>query len=57
MSPSEMAIELEKMARAKATWLDTFSSGRNKRPELEIITKRRELDVLEQAVADYRRQA
>jgi len=55
ISKSEMALELQKLAYSKATWLSDFSHGRNKRPDHEIDTRRRELEVLTQAVEDYRR--
>jgi hypothetical protein len=54
---AEMADEIAKMVWSKQTWLDDFGSGRNKRPDHDIETKQRELAVLEQAHADYRRVA
>lgn len=48
-----MAYELDKQAKAKSDWLHSFSSGKQKRPDHEIETKRRELDVLRQAARDY----
>lgn len=53
---SFLASELEKMAWSKSTWLDNFASGRSKRPDMEIETKRHELAVLKEA-ARYFRQA
>lgn len=53
----QMQIELTKMAVSKIDWLQRFSSGRDKRPEHEIDTKRRELSVLQQAKEDYQRAA
>ena len=40
---------------SKRTWLDSFSAGRNRRPEYEIVAKRRELIVLEAIAEDYRK--
>lgn len=51
----EMADALEKMAYGKAAWLSDFSAGKKKRPDHEIQNKQRELEVLRQAVSDYRR--
>jgi hypothetical protein len=48
-----MAEEIGKMVWSKRTWLDTFSSGSNRRPDHEIETRSRELAVLQQAEADY----
>jgi hypothetical protein len=56
-SHSEMVEEIGKLAWSKRTWLDTFSSGSNRRPDHEIEVKRRELEALQQAEADYRRAA
>jgi hypothetical protein len=52
-----MAEEIGKMVWSKRTWLDTFSSGSNRRPDHDIETCSRELSVLQQAEADYRRAA
>lgn len=49
----QMHVELTKMAVAKIDWLQRFSDGRDKRPDHEIETKRRELAVLQQAKDDY----
>lgn len=49
----EMALELNKLVIGKATWLQTFSEGRNKRPDHEIEARWREHAVLKQAVSDY----
>lgn len=57
LSPTEMALELGKLAYSKREWLNTFSSGQKRRPEHEIETRRRELEVLEQATDDYQRVA
>jgi len=57
LAHSDMADELAKLACSKRTWLGAFGSGRNKRPDYEIETRNRELAVLEQATADYRRAA
>ena len=57
ISHSEMAEEIGKLVWSKRTWLDTFSGGSNRRPEHEVETRTRELAVLEQAEADYRRAA
>jgi hypothetical protein len=56
-SHSEMAEEIGKMAWSKRAWLETFSSGSNRRPDHDIETRSRELAVLQQAEADYRRAA
>lgn len=39
--------------RAKVTWLDSFSTGRNKRPEHEVEAKRQEVTVLRSVADDY----
>mgnify|MGYP007032586668 CR=1 FL=1 len=52
---TEMADEIGKLVWSKQTWLDDFGSGRNKRPDHDIETKQREMAVLQQAEADYRR--
>lgn len=57
LSHSEMAEEIGKMVWSKRTWLDMFSCGSNRRPDHEIETRSRELAVLQQAEADYRRAA
>ncbi len=57
LSHEEMAIELGKLAWAKQTWLDSFSTGRTKRADHEIETRQRELIVLRQAERDYSRAA
>lgn len=54
---SEMAEEINKMVWSKQTWLDEFSTGAKRRPDHEIETRARELEVLRQAEADYRRAA
>jgi len=51
---AEMAEEIGKLVYGKRTWLDTFAG---KRPVHEVETRQRELAVLEQAEADYRRAA
>ncbi|MGO4449071.1 hypothetical protein AB4Y96_09100 [Phyllobacterium sp. TAF24] len=51
----EMADELNRQVISKASWLQDFSAGKRKRPVHEIETKWRELAVLKQASADYRR--
>jgi hypothetical protein len=56
-SHSEMVEEIGKLVWSKRTWLDTFSSGSNRRPDHDIETRSRELAVLQQAEADYRRAA
>jgi hypothetical protein len=50
---TDMAEELNKLVIGKATWLQEFSEGRRKRPDHEIETRWRELEVLKQAVSDY----
>lgn len=52
-----MVDELAKMIWSKETWLHDFSGGRNKRTDHEIELKKRELSVLHQAWADYKRAA
>ena len=39
---------------AKRTWLQSFSQGRNKRPDHEIAHRRREVEVLSAILADYK---
>jgi hypothetical protein len=56
-SHAEMADELNKLVRSKATWLADFDAGRAKRPDWEIDIRRREHRVLTQAAEDYRRAA
>lgn len=51
---AQMADEMSKMVWSKRMWLDGVGT---KRPAHEIETRRRELAVLEQAEADYRRAA
>ena len=51
---SEMAEEINKLVWSKQTWLDEFSTGAKRRPDHEIETRSRELEVLQQAEADYR---
>lgn len=43
------------MIRSKMTWLETFSTGRSKRPDHEIEHKREEVAVLNEIAADYRK--
>jgi len=50
-----MADALEGMAYSKATWLSDFGHGKRKRPDHELETQRRLLDVLRQAASDYRK--
>ncbi|WP_430232179.1 hypothetical protein [Nitrosomonas communis] len=54
---AEMADEITKLVWSKQTWLDTFSSGAKRRPEHDIETRQLELQVLQQAEADYRQAA
>ena len=54
LSHSDMAHSLDLMAAAKSNWLSRFSSGKDKRPDFEIGQKRADLDVIQQAAADYR---
>ena len=56
-SHSFMADELDKLVYSKTVWLADFSQGHKKRPDHEIETRRRELDVLRQAAGDYRQAA
>lgn len=55
--PRDMADALERIAHSKRFWLADFGHGRRKRPDHEIVEKRRELAVLRQAVHDYRASA
>lgn len=55
--PEEMAFELERMVYSKKVWLDGHDKGRSKRPDHEIAQKRREMMVLAQAAAAYRKKA
>jgi hypothetical protein len=57
LTHAEMAEEIGKMVWSKHTWLETFSSGSKRRPDHEVVAKARELTVLQQAEADYRRAA
>lgn len=43
------------MIRSKMTWLETFSTGRSKRPDHEIEHARHEVAVLNEIAADYRK--
>lgn len=52
----DMADALERMAHGNQFWLADFSRSRRKRPDHEILQKRQELDVLQQAAHDYRTQ-
>ncbi|PBB75189.1 hypothetical protein CK227_10380 [Mesorhizobium sp. WSM4308] len=49
-----MAHALDLMVAAKVNWLSRFSDGKQKRPDHEIDLKRRDIEVLRQAAADYR---
>lgn len=44
---------LRSIITAKLTWLQSFSQGRNKRPDHEIAQRRREVEVLSAILADY----
>lgn len=57
ISHPDMAEGMRKMATAKSGWLETFSSGAKKRPDHEIETQQKHLQVLEQAAEDYQRAA
>jgi hypothetical protein len=57
LSHADMAHEFTRMCVSKINWLHRFSSGRDKRPDHEIETKRHELSVLQQAKEDYQRAA
>jgi hypothetical protein len=54
---AEMADELMKLVYSKHTWLNQFSGPKHPRPEHELVVRRRELAVLQQAAADYRHAA
>lgn len=49
----EMAFELGKLIYGKSEWLRRFSGGKDKRPDHDLETRRRERRVLEQARDDY----
>lgn len=51
----EILDEVEKMIWSKRTWIESFSTGKSKRPDHEIETKTREVAVLERVATDYRR--
>lgn len=57
ISSEQMAEEISKLIWGKREWLRNFSSGKAKRPDHEIERVNREMDVLLQAAADYRRSA
>jgi hypothetical protein len=44
---------IRSIIRAKVTWLDSFSTGRNRRPEHEIDGRRHEVTVLRTIAEDY----
>lgn len=44
---------LRSIIAAKRAWLQSFSQGRNKRPDHEIAQRRREVEVLQAILADY----
>jgi hypothetical protein len=48
-------VTVRSLIASRRTWLNSFSSGRNRRPEHEIVAKRRELVVLEAIAEDYRK--
>ena len=52
-----MADAIEGMAYSKAAWISDFGHGKRKRPDHELETQRRLLDVLRQAASDYRKAA
>lgn len=45
---------VEKIKGERVTWLQTFSSGKNKRPDHEIASKRDDVTALEAVAQDYR---
>ncbi|MDH7790711.1 hypothetical protein [Ochrobactrum sp. AN78] len=45
---------VEKIIREKQWWLGDFSSGRNKRPDLEIADKREDVRILSAIAGDIR---
>jgi hypothetical protein len=53
----DMADAFDGMVYGKTVWLAEFSQGQKKRPDHEIEHKRRELEVLRQAAAEYRASA
>jgi hypothetical protein len=58
LSPITARSKLEAvraMIAAKQTWLNSFGSGRNKRPDFEISQKHEELTMLNAIAADYAR--
>ena len=52
-----LAESFEAQARSKRVWLETFSEGRNKRPDHEIEHKREEMECLEEGAQWFRRAA
>lgn len=38
---------------SRATWLETFSSGRSKRPDHELFQRKIELVIMKSIAADY----
>lgn len=52
-----LAESFEAQARAKRVWLETFSEGRNKRPDHEIENKREEMECLQEGARWFRRAA
>lgn len=53
----EMADHFDKLIYGKLCWLADFSQGHKKRPDHEIVDKRRDLEVLRQAASEYRASA
>lgn len=56
MSPITARSKLDAvraMIATKKTWLNSFGSGRNKRPDFEISQKNEELTMLNAIAADY----
>lgn len=43
------------IVQAKMTWLESFSSGRSKRPDHEIEQMRAQVEALHEIADDYRR--
>jgi hypothetical protein len=56
-SYDEMAHEGDKYCRELEGWLTTFSDGKKKRPDNEIVSKRRRLAWVRKAVEIFRRGA
>ncbi|MDR6632367.1 hypothetical protein J2X72_001151 [Phyllobacterium sp. 1468] len=57
LTNQEVSDEISKLIYGKHVWLESFATGRNKRPDHDIERVTRELNVLVHVAADYRRAA